>query len=65
MEAMVLVATDDVEGKGWAVPGRVFVRHHELKDAAADGLALLQQTGEFVMNNFNGFVSINSLLWDQ
>lgn len=45
MEAAVFVAADDVKGEGWSVPGRVFVRDHELEDAAADGLTLLQETG--------------------
>lgn len=44
METAVLVAADDVEGEWRAVLGRVFVRHHELQDAAAGRLALLQQT---------------------
>lgn len=44
METAVLVAADDVEGERRAVPGRVFVRHDELEDAAADRLALLQET---------------------
>lgn len=42
VEAALLVPTDDVEGEGRAIPGRVSVRHHQLQDAAADGLALLQ-----------------------
>ncbi len=36
VEAAALVAADDVEGERRAVPGRVFVCHHELEDAAAD-----------------------------
>lgn len=42
VEAALLVPADDVEGEGRAVAGRVSVRHHQLQDAAADGLALLQ-----------------------
>lgn len=42
VEAALLVPTHDVEGEGRAVPGRVPVRHHQLQDAAAHGLALLQ-----------------------
>lgn len=45
VEAAVFVAADDVEGERRSVPGRVSVHHHELQDAAADGLALLQETG--------------------
>lgn len=45
MEAAVFVAADDVKGEGRSVPGCVFVRDHELEDAATDGLALLQETG--------------------
>lgn len=41
VETAVLIAADDVEGERRAVPGRVSVRHHELEDGAADGLALL------------------------
>lgn len=44
VEATVLVAADDVEGEGRAVSGCVPVRHHQLDDTAADGLALLQET---------------------
>lgn len=44
VETSILVATDDVEGERRAVPGRVFVGHHELEDAAAERLALLQET---------------------
>lgn len=43
VETAVLVAADDVEGEGWAVPGRVLVRHQQLEDGAPDGLALLQE----------------------
>lgn len=46
VEAALLVAADDVKGERQAVPGRVSVRHHELEDAAADRLALLQETRE-------------------
>ena len=45
VETAVLIAADDVDGERRAVPGRVFVRHHQLEDAAADWLALLQETG--------------------
>lgn len=41
VETAVLVAADNVEGERRAVLGRVFVRHHELEDGAADRLALL------------------------
>jgi len=44
LEPPVLVAADDVDGEGGAVPGRVPVRHHQLEDAAAHRLALLQET---------------------
>lgn len=44
VETAILVATDNVEGERRAIPGRVFVHHHELEDAAADRLALLQET---------------------
>lgn len=43
VEAAVLVAADDVDGERRSVPGRVFVRHHQLEDAAAERLALLQE----------------------
>lgn len=36
VETAIVIATDDVEGERRAVLGRVFVRHHELEDAAAD-----------------------------
>lgn len=36
VETAVLVAADDVEGERRSVPGRVFVRHDKLEDAAAD-----------------------------
>lgn len=36
VETAVLVAADYVEGERRAVLGRVFIRHHELEDAAAD-----------------------------
>ncbi len=36
METAVLVATDNVERERRAVPGRVFVCHDKLEDAAAD-----------------------------
>lgn len=42
VEPPLLVATDDVEGERWSVPGRVPVRDQQLQDAAARGLALLQ-----------------------
>lgn len=54
VEMPILVATDDVEGERQAVPGRVFVPHHELKDAAADWLALLQEM-RFIYSSFFNF----------
>lgn len=58
VEAAVLVTADDVEGERRSVPGRVSVRHHELEDGAADGLALLQETASInspFNSNFNYF----------
>lgn len=51
VETMVLITADDVEGEWRAVPGRVPVRHHELEEAAADRLALLQ--GDMTSPPFN------------
>lgn len=51
VETAVLVAADDVDGERRAVSGRVFVRHHQLQDAAADRLALLQDT-RFISSPF-------------
>lgn len=44
VETPVLVAADDVEGERRAVGGRVLIRHQQLQDAAAQRLALLQET---------------------
>lgn len=44
METAVLVPADNVEGERRAVPWGVFVRHHQLEDAAANRLALLRDT---------------------
>lgn len=44
VETPLIVAADDVEGERRAVLGGVSVRHDQLEDAAADGLALLQET---------------------
>lgn len=44
VETAILVAADDVEGERRAVLERIFVCHHQLEEAAADRLALLQET---------------------
>lgn len=56
VETAVLVAADDMEGERWAVPGRVFVRHHKLEDAAADWLAFLQDTLLIISNVLFSFL---------
>lgn len=62
MEAPVFVTADNVKGEGRSIPGCVFVRDHELEDAATDGLALLQKTGFITSINHRSSVWFLTLL---